>query len=65
MLTGIIEANGIVTDLNKEGNNLHITIQSSISTTFKIDQSVSHNGVCLTVVKLQILHMWLRQLKKH
>ncbi|MBK6731432.1 MAG: riboflavin synthase [Bacteroidetes bacterium] len=52
MFTGIIEANGIVTDLNKEGNNLHITIQSSISTTFKIDQSVSHNGVCLTVVKV-------------
>ncbi|MBK7109470.1 MAG: riboflavin synthase [Bacteroidetes bacterium] len=52
MFTGIIEATGIVTDLNKEENNLHITIQSSISTTFKIDQSVSHNGVCLTVVKV-------------
>ncbi|MBK8682454.1 MAG: riboflavin synthase [Chitinophagales bacterium] len=52
MFTGIIEATGIVTDLNKEENNLHITIRSSISTTFKIDQSVSHNGVCLTVVKV-------------
>lgn len=52
MFTGIIEATGIVTELNKTGNNLHITIQSPISNTFKIDQSVSHNGVCLTVVKV-------------
>ncbi|HET8962958.1 MAG TPA: riboflavin synthase [Chitinophagales bacterium] len=52
MFTGIIEATGIVTDLNKEGNNLHITIQSAISNTLKIDQSVSHNGVCLTVIKV-------------
>lgn len=52
MFTGIIEASGLVTDLNKEGNNLHITIQSPISNTFKIDQSIAHNGVCLTVVKV-------------
>lgn len=52
MFTGIIETLGTVTNLQKEANNLHITIQSSISSSLKIDQSVAHNGVCLTVVDL-------------
>lgn len=51
MFTGIIETTGKVISLQKEGSNLHITIQSSISDQLSIDQSVSHNGVCLTVVK--------------
>ncbi|MFN3940225.1 MAG: riboflavin synthase [Chitinophagales bacterium] len=51
MFTGIIEAKGTVKDLVHEGSNLHITIQSNISSELKIDQSVAHNGVCLTVVK--------------
>lgn len=53
MFTGIIETTGIVTDLVKEGGNLHITVQSPISSKLKIDQSVSHNGVCLTVVEVK------------
>jgi riboflavin synthase len=52
MFTGIIETLGKVSDLRHEQGNLHITVASSISTELKIDQSVAHNGVCLTVVAL-------------
>ena len=50
MFTGIIEDLGIVKDLVKENDNLHITIQSALAPELKVDQSVSHNGVCLTVI---------------
>lgn len=53
MFTGIIETLGVVKRLQSEQGNLHITIESSISSELKIDQSVAHNGVCLTVVALQ------------
>lgn len=49
MFTGIIEANGKVENIEVEGSNVHITLSSPISKELKIDQSVSHNGVCLTV----------------
>ncbi|PWG80190.1 riboflavin synthase [Pararcticibacter amylolyticus] len=52
MFTGIIEAAGVVSALRKEGGNLHISISSPVSGELKIDQSVAHNGVCLTVVAL-------------
>lgn len=52
MFTGIIETLGIVKNIKREDTNLHLTIASDISDDFKIDQSVSHNGVCLTVVAL-------------
>lgn len=52
MFTGIIETLGTVSQLTKEGTNIHFTIESVISNDLKIDQSVSHNGVCLTVVAL-------------
>lgn len=52
MFTGIIEAIGTVTALDYEKENLHISIESSIAPELKIDQSVAHNGVCLTVVAL-------------
>ena len=52
MFTGIIETLGRVENLETEGGNLHITLASSFSAALKIDQSVSHNGVCLTVVAL-------------
>ncbi|MGV6831841.1 MAG: riboflavin synthase [bacterium] len=52
MFTGIIENLGKVTRLEREKDNLNITIQSEITHELKIDQSVSHNGVCLTVVEL-------------
>lgn len=50
MFTGIIECTGVVSALEREGSNLHIELQSPISNELKIDQSVAHNGVCLTVI---------------
>ncbi|WP_027127664.1 riboflavin synthase [Gelidibacter mesophilus] len=52
MFTGIIEDLGVVTNLEQDHDNLHITIKSTISSELKVDQSVSHNGVCLTVTSL-------------
>ena len=52
MFTGIIETQGEIKDLKKENENLHIIIATSLSESLKIDQSVSHNGICLTVVNI-------------
>ena len=51
MFTGIIESMGEITKLEREGGNVHIHIKSDFADELKIDQSVSHNGVCLTVVQ--------------
>lgn len=51
MFSGIVEGMGEVTALEREGDNLHLTLSAPIAHELKIDQSVSHNGVCLTVVK--------------
>ncbi|ADY29100.1 riboflavin synthase [Cellulophaga lytica] len=53
MFTGIIETLGKVTALRKEESNLHITIKSTLTPELKIDQSVAHNGVCLTVIAIE------------
>jgi len=50
MFTGIIETLGTISELRLDQGNLHITVSSPISHELKIDQSVAHNGVCLTVV---------------
>jgi riboflavin synthase len=52
MFTGIIETLGKITNLRHEQGNLHITVESAIAGELKIDQSVAHNGVCLTVIAL-------------
>ena len=52
MFTGIIEELGEIVELNREQDNLHITVKSKVSKELKIDQSLAHNGVCLTVVGL-------------
>ena len=52
MFTGIIEYMGEVVALEKEQDNLHISMQTPITSQLKIDQSVAHNGVCLTVVAI-------------
>lgn len=52
MFTGIIESLGEVVEIHRQGTNLNLTVQSDLSNELKIDQSVSHNGVCLTVVEL-------------
>lgn len=54
MFTGIIENIGTVTQLKTEGSNLHITVQATFSHELKMDQSVSHNGVCLTVTAIDV-----------
>jgi len=53
MFSGIVEEAGKVTALRKEKENLHITLECSFVNELKIDQSVSHNGVCLTVVDIK------------
>ncbi len=50
MFTGIIESQGTVSRVVRAGTNIHFTITSNISKELKIDQSVAHDGVCLTVV---------------
>ena len=52
MFTGIIERMGAVSSLKKELDNLNITITSDIINELKIDQSIAHNGVCLTIVDI-------------
>ena len=52
MFTGIIETLGKLTKIEKEGSNIHFTFESPITNELKVDQSVAHNGVCLTVVQL-------------
>jgi riboflavin synthase len=53
MFSGIIEEAALVVTLNKEQENLHITMSCSFTNELKIDQSVAHNGVCLTVVSIK------------
>lgn len=51
MFTGIIEGVGVVEKMEKEGENIHFTLSSPFTHELKIDQSVAHNGCCLTVVE--------------
>jgi len=53
MFTGIIESLGKIKKLTPEGSNLHMEVESILTPELKIDQSVAHNGVCLTVVELK------------
>lgn len=53
MFSGIIEEAAVVVALNKDQENLHLTMRSSFTHELKIDQSVAHNGVCLTVVSIE------------
>ena len=52
MFTGIIETVGEINQLTQEAENLHIEIKSALTAELRIDQSVAHNGVCLTVVEI-------------
>lgn len=53
MFTGIVEELGIVTAIVKEQDNIHFTIRAKMTSELQIDQSVAHNGVCLTVVSIK------------
>ena len=52
MFTGIIEEVGEISRINPEGGNMHFSIKAAMTPELKIDQSVAHNGVCLTVVSI-------------
>jgi riboflavin synthase len=52
MFTGIIEQIGVVTGIQHEGGNIHFTLTAALANELKIDQSLAHNGCCLTVVEL-------------
>lgn len=52
MFTGIVETLGKLTHIEKDGSNIHFTLQADFSHELQIDQSVAHDGVCLTVVEL-------------
>lgn len=51
MFTGIIESSGTIQKITKEGTNVHFDLESSLAAELKIDQSLAHDGVCLTVVE--------------
>jgi len=53
MFTGIIETLGALKEIQKEGSNIHLTFESNFTDQLKIDQSLAHNGVCLTVVAIK------------
>lgn len=52
MFTGIIEQLGVVKNIQKENENIHFTIEAPFTSELKVDQSVAHNGTCLTVVSI-------------
>ncbi|MGB0260074.1 MAG: riboflavin synthase [Flavobacteriaceae bacterium] len=53
MFTGIIECLGIISAIDREQENIHIRVQSPLAESLKIDQSLAHDGVCLTVVAIE------------
>lgn len=53
MFTGIIETLGTIQEIKKDKNNIHVTINAPITNELQIDQSVAHNGICLTVVAIE------------
>lgn len=64
MFTGIVETIGKIVLLEKENSNLHLTIESNFTNELKIDQSVAHNGVCLTVVSIENDHYTVTAIKE-
>lgn len=53
MFTGIIEATGIITKIEKEEHNIHFTLKAPFTSELKVDQSVAHNGCCLTITQIE------------
>ncbi len=64
MFTGIIETLGKVIDIEKEKDNVHFTLKSSVSNQLHIDQSIAHNGVCLTVIEQKGNHHKVTAIKE-
>jgi riboflavin synthase len=59
MFTGIIETQGTVKKIDVRGSNKHFCVESSLGNELKVDQSVSHNGVCLTVTSVDGKRHWV------
>jgi len=59
MFTGIIETLGTISEVTRKGTNVHYKIHSDITHELKVDQSVAHNGVCLTVTKVESQDYWV------
>jgi riboflavin synthase len=59
MFTGIIETVGVIAGLKNEGSNVHFAVKSDIGNALKVDQSISHNGVCLTVTNIRDTTHWV------
>ena len=59
MFTGIIEEVGVVRDLKRIGDNVQFNIEAKMTPELKVDQSVSHNGVCLTVIETGLDNYWV------
>ncbi|MDH5609261.1 MAG: riboflavin synthase [Cyclobacteriaceae bacterium] len=59
MFTGIVEVKGSISNVQKNGGNVEFEVVSSIGKELKVDQSVSHNGVCLTVTRTEGDHHWV------
>lgn len=64
MFTGIIETVGTIEKIRREGANVHFLVHSAISNELKVDQSVSHNGVCLTVTRLEDGGHWVTAIRE-
>lgn len=64
MFTGIIETIGVVETIEQDGSNYHFKINSSISKECKVDQSVGHNGVCLTITKIENNSHWVTAIQE-
>ena len=64
MFSGIVEESANVISLVKEQENLHITMECSFTDELKVDQSISHNGVCLTVVDIRDKHYTVTAIKE-
>jgi riboflavin synthase len=64
MFTGIVEALGHVKDISTDGSNRHFCVESPLGPELKVDQSVSHNGVCLTVTKVESTLHWVTAIQE-
>lgn len=64
MFTGIIETLVEVTQMEQEGSNYHFTLKSKLAAELKVDQSLAHNGVCLTVVEVSPTHYKVTAIKE-
>ena len=64
MFTGIIEEVGVLKELRKSGDNIQFNIQAGITPKLKIDQSVCHNGVCLTVIGIDGNNYWVEAIEE-